>query len=255
MNLHKYHKVFALSALLMPLATFGEGVATSNENIVAAVDPSVEGIKPRCLTMREGWFAEAGLDMTLYNVYNRDFSDAFSKGRTQGLTIGIGKRFSPEVALRVRANWENGLSFMGNPKLEWISPIDPSTQLSTNVDHGGCLFTYLDVMVSLSALFGSRDRQRAWDILFIPRAGVGSNRGFNSWSPLVGMGMGYTHRISHRLKVYADLTYSGITSEFISGDNSQGTGIPDTTTGMFTSTGFNGIMSLHAGLQIDLNKK
>lgn len=241
--------------MLIPLSTFGENTATSDENSVAKASTTVERKVPRCLTIREGWFAEAGLDMTLYNVYNRDFSEAFSKGRTQGLTIGIGKRFSPEVSLRVRANWENGLSFMGNPKLEWISPINPATHLSTNVDNGGCLFTYLDVMVSLSALFGSRNRQRAWDILFIPRAGVGSNRGFDSWSPLVGMGMGYTHRISRRLKVYADLTYSGITSEFISGDNSQGTGIPDTTTGMSTSIGFNGIMSFHAGLQIDLNKK
>lgn len=209
----------------------------------------------RCATLREGWFAEAGLDMTLYNAYHRDFHEAFKKGRTQGVTIGIGKRFSPELALRIRANWENGIAFMNNSQLEWIAPIDPTTRLSTNTDHGGCLFTYLDAMVSLSAMFGPRDQQRPWDILFIPRAGLGSNRAFNSWSPLVGMGVGYTHCINQRLKIYSDILYSGITSEFFSGDNSQGTGIPDITTGMNGKMNFNGILSIHVGLQIDLNKK
>ena len=48
-----------------------------------------------------------------------------------------------------------------------------------------------------------------------------------------------------RVTLYSDLTYAGITSEFFSG-------VPGAGTGMGVSTGFNGIISLHAGVRVGL---
>lgn len=199
-------------------------------------------------SLREGWFVEAGLDMTVLNPYNKAFSETFTKGRSEGISGAFGKRFSPEVALRFRMNWENGLPIFRNKRLEWIPPVDPENgYLSTNMDEGGALFLYMDVPVSLPNLIGHYRPERRWDVLLTPRAGLGSNVGLGSWSPYVGLGCGFTYDLTRRVGLYADLTYAGITSEFVSG-------VPGAGTGMSVSTGFNGIISLHAGVRVNLGK-
>lgn len=199
-------------------------------------------------SLRTGWFVEAGLDMTVLNPYGFDFADTFPKGSSFGLSAAFGKRFSPEISLRFRMNWENGLPLFRNKRLEWIPPVDPDNNyLSTNMDHGGALFLYMDVPISLSNLIGSYRPDRKWNVLLSPRAGLGGNLGLNSWSPYVGMGCGYTYRLNRRLTLYSDLTYAGITSEFFSG-------IPGAGTGMGVGWGFNGIISLHAGVRCYLGK-
>lgn len=200
----------------------------------------------RAYSLREGWFAEAGLDMTVLNPYGFDFRETFPKGRSHGISAAIGKRFSPEVALRFRMNWENGLPLFRNKRLEWIPPVDADRNfLSTNMDHGGAMFLYMDVPISLARLADRCRCPRRWDVLLIPRAGLGGNLGISSWSPYVGMGCGYTYSLSRCVTLYSDLTYAGITSEFFSG-------VPGAGTGMGVSTGFNGIISLHAGVRVGL---
>lgn len=199
-------------------------------------------------SLRTGWFVEAGLDMTVLNPYGFDFAETFPKGRSFGLSAALGKRFSPEISLRFRMNWENGLPLFRNKRLEWIPPVDPDNNfLSTNMDHGGAMFLYMDVPISLAYIIGGYRPDRNWDVLISPRAGLGGNLGINSWSPYVGMGCGYTYRLNHRLTLYSDLTYAGITSEFFSG-------IPGAGTGMGVGWGFNGIISLHAGVRFYLGK-
>lgn len=207
-----------------------------------------EATTGHCFSLREGWFVEAGLDMTVLNPYNKAFGETFTKGRSEGISGAFGKRFSPEVALRFRMNWENGLPIFRNKKLEWIPPVDASNGfLSTNMDEGGAMFLYMDVPVSLPNLLGGYRPERRWDVLLTPRAGLGGNLGISSWSPYVGLGCGFTYDFTRRVGLYADLTYAGITSEFVSG-------VPGTGTGMSVSTGFNGIVSLHGGVRVYLGK-
>lgn len=204
-------------------------------------------------SMREGWFVEAGLDMTVVNLYGDafPFSESFTKGRTHGLNAAFGKMFSPEIGLRFRANWENGLPLFRNKQLVWVGPDtvdeDGNATGSTNMDSGGSLFLYMDVLVSLPNLIGGYRPDRRWDVQLIPRAGLGGNLGLHSWSPLVGLGAGFSYKVSRRVKVYTDLNYSGITSEYFSE-------VPGAGTGMGVAAGFNGILSLHAGVQIALGK-
>lgn len=196
---------------------------------------------------REGWFVEAGLGMTNHLPYGVPKSGAFAKGRTHGINVALGKRFSPEIALRARLDWQNGISFLGNNKLEWVGPVDPQTLLSTNADGGGCLFPYVDAMVSLPAFFAGHDAARRWDVQVIPRMGLGINCATGSWSPLLGLGLGGSYRVAPRVDLYADYVYETITTDFVRD-------IPSAGTGMLVPSGHNKMLPLNVGVRIRLEK-
>lgn len=187
-----------------------------------------------------GWFLQAGLDMTLLNPYGKDFSESFTKGRSFGLNGAIGKWFSPEIAVRGRLNWENGFPLFENKKLEWMGHAKES---ASNMEDGGCLMMYMDVLLSVKHIFFGYEKGERWDMYLFPRAGLGRNISLKSLSPLVGAGIGTSYRINNRWSIYADTAYQGITSEFMGGLS---------TTGMSVSTGFNGIWDFNVGVQYEL---
>ena len=45
----------------------------------------------------DNWFIQAGVGMSLQNVYGKDFTNVFPKGNTFGINFGFGKLFSPEI--------------------------------------------------------------------------------------------------------------------------------------------------------------
>lgn len=255
MNRNTLFTLLLGAALGLPAAAQDETVPVAEQT--GSGSDVAQALEGRCIdpaygcftySLREGWFAEAGLDMTMLNPYNKDFGEVFPKGRSHGLSVAVGKKFSREIGLRFRLNWENGLPLFRNKRLEWFAPVDKETLLSTNMDEGGAMFLYMDVPVSLLQLCRWVGPTSRWDFLVTPRAGLGGNLGLGSWSPYVGVGLGTTYRLTRRTSLYADLTYAGITSEFFSG-------VPETCTGMGVSTGFNGIISLHGGVRVDLGRK
>lgn len=202
-----------------------------------------------CRSFWDDWFLQFGLDMTLQNPYKHPFRQSFKKGRTFGFDGAFGKRFSPDVAMRFRLNWENGFPIFENKHLEWVAPSVDENGVKgpngINMDKGGIITAYMDLPLSLINLFGTYDAERRWDVLFFPRAGLGSNIATGSCSPMVGFGGGATYRLTPRLSLYADMAYQVITSEFTSDVAG---------TGMGVSFGANGFLDLHAGVQIDLGK-
>lgn len=198
-------------------------------------------------SLREGWGVEAAVDMSNMLPYGLKASETFPKGRTHGISVGLTKRFSPQITIRARLNWENGIGLFRNNRLEWMVPLDPETMLSTNIDEGGCLFPYMDVLVSVPNFFAGYDPKRRWDVQIIPRAGMVINRHNNSTSPLLGMGCGFDYRLSRRVHAFADFTYEATTTDFV-------IGIPGAGTGMTVATGHNKILALHAGVHVDLGR-
>lgn len=188
----------------------------------------------------KGWFVQAGLDMSLQCPYGKNLAHVFSKGRTFGLNAAVGKNFSPEVALRARLNWENGFPLFENKKLEWVAP--PGAN-GINLDKGGYVAAYMDVLLDVKNLFCGYDAGRKWHVLVFPRAGLVSNLAIDSGSPMVGVGVGSTYRFHERWSVYGDMAFQMTTSEFTGG-----VGI----TGMSVSTGFNAFVDFHLGVQFDL---
>lgn len=189
---------------------------------------------------RKGWFVQAGLDMSLQTPYGKNLSQVFPKGKTFGLDVAVGKWFSPEVALRARLNWENGFPPFENGHLEWVAPAGRN---GTNMDEGGYVAAYMDVMLNVHTLFLGYDATRKWNAVVFPRAGLVSNRATESGSPMVGAGIGTTYRLNGRWSLYSDMAFQMTTSEFTGGVGP---------TGMSVSTGFNGFLDFHVGVQLDL---
>lgn len=190
-----------------------------------------------------GWFVQAGMDMMLQNAYNHKFSQTFPKGKTFGVDLALGKRFSPEVALRLRADWENGLSFLKNNHLEWLG----SGSYDDNTEGGGCLMTYMDVQLNMSNIIFGYDSDRKLEVYAFPRAGLAMNRAIDSCSPMVGGGVGASYRLDERWSIYADAAYQATTSEFYAGVSGAGTG-------MSVPRSANGFLDVQIGVQFDLGK-
>ena len=189
-----------------------------------------------------GGFVEAGLDMSLQCPYGKDLSQVFPKGKTFGMDVAMGKHFSPEIALRARLNWENGFPPFENKYLEWVGP--PGRN-GINMDKGGYVAAYMDVMLNVHNLFMGYDAGRKWHMVMFPRAGLVSNRAIKSASPMVGVGVGANYKLNERWSLYGDMAFQMTTSEFTGGVGP---------TGMSVSTGFNGFVDCHIGVQWRLGK-
>ena len=191
----------------------------------------------------KNWFLQFGLDMTLQNPYQSNFSKVFPKGKSFGIDAAIGKWFSPEIGVRGRLNWENGLPFFENGHLEWIATDSKSDH--SNMEDGGYVAVYMDILLDVNNLLCGFDPQRRGHFVVFPRAGLASNLAISSTSPMVGVGCGYTYRLSDRFGLYADMAYQMTTSEFFSGVSG---------TGMSVSKGSNGFLDFHVGVQMNLGK-
>lgn len=191
----------------------------------------------------DNWFVQFGFDMTLFKPFNKPFSEVFIKGRTFGVDLAMGKWFSPEIGIRGRVNWENGIPLFENKRLEWVAPAGRN---GINMDKGGCWAAYMDVPLSILNMITFYDADREWDFYIFPRVGLAGNIALGSCSPIVGGGMGCTYRIAERFSIYSDMAFQGITSDFF-GDVAS--------TGRHGGTKFNKIMDLNIGVQIDLGNR
>lgn len=196
-------------------------------------------------TFWDGWFVQLGMDMTLQNLYRHNFADVLPKGLSFGMDAAIGKQFSHEIAARLRVKWENGLIPVNGQ--EWIAPVNKSGK-SENREKGGYISTYMDVLLSARNLLCGYEEGRKWDFLLFPRAGLISNLAIHSGSPLVGVGCGFTRRLTDRMSLYGDMAYQFHTSEFCGN-------IPLAGTGMGVDTGSNGEFDFHIGVQWTLGKE
>lgn len=154
------------------------------------------------------WFVQAGLDMSLQNPYGCNFSNVFPNGKTFGIDIAVGKWFTPEVAVRGKVNWENGL--IENKSVKWVPPVENPRD---NYSGGGYMVASADVLFNLHNIFGRYDEYRKWTLSVYPRAGIIKQFEIGSGSPLVGAGIENQYKLTDRLGLYADVDYQVTTSE------------------------------------------
>ena len=199
----------------------------------------------------EGWYVQAGLDMTLQNPYGYDFSDVFPNGKTFGIDVAVGKQFAPEIGVRGKVNWENKVPLLKNDHANWLAPF---YQPGVNRDKGGYLGVYGDLIINLKNLFRTFRTQSAsdgqsmdnvWDVSLYPRMGVVYNFGISKGAPLLGGGLLTTYRLNDRWRLYADVAYNMCASGFVGSEYVEGTG---------TGSNSNGYLDMNLGVQIDLGR-
>lgn len=195
-----------------------------------------------CKSFWNNWFVQAGLDMSLQFPYDKNYSDVLSKGRSFGIDVAVGRWFSPVIGVRGKLNWENGFPLFKNKKLEWIATDESG---KTNMQKGGYVVPSMDVMISVPGIFCPYKPERRWNPYAFGRLGLGCNLAIKSASPLIGIGVGTTCRITNRLSLYVDAAYQSITSEFFGNV---------ACTGMAVPTKHNSFTDFNLGIQYDLGK-
>lgn len=190
-------------------------------------------------TFWDNWFIQAGLGMSLLNIYGNNFVNVFPNGKTLGVNLGIGKWITPDVGIRGGLNWQNGI--IGNDHLSWL---DTEGKPGSNHEGGGYMAVYADLFLNLHNLFGNYNKNRVWNAIVYPRAGLDSNLEIKSGSPLVGIGTEQTLMLNDKLKLFADVAYQFTSTEFVNGNTEH----------QNTGSSSNGWFDINIGVQYEFGK-
>ena len=192
----------------------------------------------RTNTFWSDWFVQMDFDMSLQNPYGYNFSGVFPNGKSFGVDVAFGKWFAPQVGVRTKVNWENGL--VKNDHARWLAPFD---EPGVNGDKGGYAAVYFDLLLNAHHFLCDYRADRTWQLSVYPRVGFNYNMGVRKGALLVGAGVMNTYRLNDRWSLLLDAAYVLTGSGFV-GDTEGGT------TG--TGSNSNGYFSLGLGAQLQL---
>ena len=187
----------------------------------------------------DNWFVQVGADMSLLNPYGCNFGKVIPKGLTFGLNGAIGKWFTPEVGLKARVQWDNGL--IPNNGLEWVPPVEDPKR---NYKKGGLAAISLDAMLNLTNVIAGYNPERKWETSAYLRMGIITQFVESSASPLGGMGIEETYRLNDKWSLFGSLGYQVTTSE----------GMGVSSTGVDVAAGTNGFFDIDFGVRYDLGR-
>lgn len=197
-----------MKKLMIALAFAGMGTVAANAQTTIET-PSFSKYTVATNSFWSNWFIQVGVDMTVQNPYGTNFLDNnWHDGRSYGVDLAIGKAFTPGLALRLKANWENGLL-----EREHNNPVKVPYGLTPNFDKGGYGMIVGDVMFNLSNLFCGYSDTRVWNFSLFPRAGV--YRDFSdtkSYNGLLGVGAESSWRLGKHVGIYLDVAYNILTA-------------------------------------------
>ena len=154
------------------------------------------------------WFISAGVTGNAFYT-SQEASDVkgnpFSKKRgTVGMTVAVGKWFTPGIGLRTKFDFFKGRSVINNnvyPTYNYLN-------------------VHEDVMFNLSNLFCGYNEKRIWN--FIPYVGLGYGYNFEgdgSGDISYHFGLLNNFRISSRFQLFADINVAAVEGSF---DNAAG---------------------------------
>lgn len=183
-----------MKKLMIALAFIGLG-SVANAQTTSVETPSKYTVATN--SFWSNWFVQVGVDMSLQNPPGTKFSEVFPKGKSFGANVAVGKWFSPEIGVRVKANWENGIIKANRPHNTW-TPLG---------DDGGYLGVFFDTELNLSNIICGYNENRVWNISVFPRLGFYRNFEVNKYKPAIGGGLESTWKISKLINIYLDAAY------------------------------------------------
>lgn len=184
----------------------------------------------------DNWYGQVGVDMHLQFPKGHNMADVFPNGKSFGIDIAIGKWFSPEFGGRFKVKWNNGI--LKNDHNTWLRPYGVP---GGNHEEGGFITFIGDMQFNLHNIFGTYKPDRKWNIIASPRFGGWYDLGNGEGSPVLGVGVVNTYRLSDRWRLFADIGYF-----FVGSLNGVSSG---------TGHGSNGYGEIYLGVEMDLSSK
>ena len=182
----------------------------------------------------DNWYGQVGTDMTLLFPKGHAVKDVFPNGKSLGVSLAVGKWFSPEFGGRFKVKWNNGI-IKDNYNI-WYQPYGVK---GGSYHDGGFLTFNGDIQINIHNLFGEYRPSRKWNLILAPHAGAWFNLG-SGGGPLMGLGITNTYRINNRWRIFADLEYS-----FVASVNGVASG---------TDHGGNSYAEINVGVEMNLSK-
>ena len=196
-----------MKKLMIALAFAGLGTVAANAQTTIET-PELSKYTVATNSFWSNWFIQVGVDASVQNPYRSKFADQFHDGRSYGVNLAIGKYFTPGLALRLHANWDNGL-------IERKHSFTFDIPEAPNYDAGGYASITGDVMFNLSNMLCGYSDTRTWNFVPFLSAGVIRNFNANTYSPVLGVGIENTWRFGKHFGIYLDAAYKMTRNDFI----------------------------------------
>jgi len=211
-------------------------IASCHLTIAAQEDMPVDSNAVVTNSLWDNWYGQVGVDMNLLFPTGHSAKDVFPNGKSFGVSVAVGKWFTPEFGGRFKVVWNNGI--LSNDYNTWLQPYGVPGE---NHRKGGFLNFIWDVQVNMHNLLGYYNPQRKWDIILAPRAGGWWDIGTSKGCPILGVGVINTYRFNDKWSLYVDAGY-----QFVASINGVASG---------TDHGGNSFAEINVGVQYDLRKK
>ena len=184
----------------------------------------------------DNWYGQLGVDMSLLFPSHHSVKDVFPNGKSFGVSIAVGKWFSPEFGGRFKVVWNNGI--LPNNHNTWLAPYGVPGE---NHRHGGFLNFMWDVQFNMHNLVGNYKSDRKWNLIVAPRAGGWWDNYADKGCPILGLGVINTYCLNNKWSLYVDAGY-----HFVASINGVASG---------TDHGGNSFAEINVGVQYDFRKK
>ena len=196
-----------MKKLMIALAFAGLGTVAANAQTTIET-PELSKYTVATNSFWSNWFIQVGVDASVQNPYRSKFADQFHDGRSYGVNLAIGKYFTPGLALRLHANWDNGI-------IERKHSFSFDIPEAPNYDAGGYASITGDVMFNLSNMLCGYSDTRTWNFVPFLSAGVIRNFNANTYSPVLGVGIENMWRFGKHFGIYLDAAYKMTRNDFI----------------------------------------
>ena len=155
----------------------------------------------------DNWYGQLGGDMTLLFPVGHDVKDVFPNGKGLGLSVAVGKWFSPEFGGKFKLNWNNGI--IRQMHNVWYNPYGVP---GGSHNHGGFILFSGDIELNVHNLFCAYRPDRTWNLIVSPRAGGWINVKEFKGAPILGVGLHNTYRLSDKWQLFGDVNYNFVPS-------------------------------------------
>lgn len=155
----------------------------------------------------DNWYAQVGVDMNLTFLKDHPIKDVFPNGKSFGINAAIGKWFSPEIGVRLKTTWNNGI--LRNDQNTWLRPYGMPGE---NHRNGGFVTVLGDIQLNLHNLISVYNPNRRWNLIAGVRGGAWLDVGSHAGAPILGVGIINTYRLSNRWRLMADVGYHFVAS-------------------------------------------
>ena len=182
-------------------------IASCNLIVAAQEESPVDSNAVVTNSFWDNWYGQVGADMILLFPVGHSVKDVFPNGKSLGVSIAVGKWFSPEFGAKLKVNWNNVI--IRETHNIWYHPYGVA---GGSHDNGGFVTFSGDIQLNLHNLFDVYKPDRKWNLIFAPRAGGWINVKEGKAGPILGVGLHNTYRLNDKWQLFGDVNYTFVPS-------------------------------------------